>query len=469
MKTASAPRSLRGRVALVATLTVASVLVLVGVVTLTSFSARERDRVDEDLTARPAPDVARALGAPDGGRPGAGPGVDGGGPGPGSAQPFGPPALRAGDEFVRLITNGQAVRGVDVPDGLPVTTTVGLRTVEAGGSKFRTLTREVAPGILVEFGVDLGQSEARITELRNRLLLIGLAGVLLVAAFSWWLSGLALRPLARLRDAAGKVSSTDDLSTRVDPGAGPVEIEQLTASINAMLARLETSAAATEEALSATRRFAGDAGHELRTPMTALQANLGAIRRNPDLGPDERAAALEGMERDAERLMRMLGTLQTLARGDSATTLPREPVEMTALAGGAAESARRRHPEITWRVEIPSNEVEATGWPDGLRAMVDNLLENAARHGRPDGAVTLTLTAEGESVSITVDDDGPGIPPDQRDRIFERFERGDAAGAEGSGLGLSLVRQQAKLHGGDVEAGESESGGARFRATIEAH
>ena len=463
--------SLRGRVALVATVTVAAVLLLVGAVSLTSFADRERDRVDDGLMARPAPDLARALGAgpegPDSAptRPGQNPAGTVTGP-YGQGGDFGPPVLRPAGEYVRLISGGEVIRSVDAPADLPAPEEPGLRTLSAGGSSYRSLSRQVGPDAMIEIGLDLSEAEARITELRDRLIVIGLAGVLLVAALSWWLAGLALRPLGALRDAAGRVSGTDDLSTRIDPGRSPAEIEELTESINAMLARLEISAVETGEALEATRRFAGDAGHELRTPMTALQTNLGAVRRNPDLDSAERAVALEQMERDAARMMRMLGTLQTLARGDSAAALPRERVELTALAGAAVESARGRHPDIRWDFHVPSREIEVEGWPDGLRAMIDNLLENAARHGRPEGEVTVALSEQGDSVLLIVDDDGDGVPPDQRDRIFGRFERGDAIAADGSGLGLSLVRQQARLHGGEVTVDESPSGGARFRISL---
>ena len=463
--------SLRGRVAVGATATVAVVLLLVGVVAVTSFADRERDRIDRQLTSRPAPELARALGAgPDGSDPAPGPPGDGAAaPAPGSGEPtteLGPRVLRPTGEYVRLISGGEVIRAVDAPPDLPVPEEPGLRTLSDGGTSYRSLARAAAPGALIEIGIDLDESDARIAELRDRLLLIGLAGVLLVAALSWWLAGLALRPLGALREEAGRVSGTDDLSKRVDPGKSPVEVEQLTDSINAMLARLEQSAADTQQALEATRRFAGDAGHELRTPMTALRANLGAIRRNPELDRAERAAALEQMEADAARMMRMLGTLQTLARGDSAAVLPQEQVELTALAGSAVESARRRHPSVGWRLEVPSGEIATEGWPDGLRAMIDNLLENAARHGRNGGEVAITVSGDGDSILVTVDDDGDGVPADQRDRIFDRFERGGSADADGSGLGLSLVRQQARLHGGEVTVGESPAGGARFRVSL---
>ncbi len=460
------PKSLRGRVAFVATGAVAVVLLLVGAGTLASFAGRERDRVDASLEQSPVPDLLRAVGPPGvtdqtgsgmppdvAGRPGEDPG---------------PPVLRAQGRYVRVVVDGEAVRSLDAPDGLAVPDGPGFSTLSADGSQYRSLAREAGPGVLVETGVDLDESRSRVTELRNRLLLVGLAGVFLVAALGWWLAALALAPLARLRDEAGTVGSTEDLSRRIDPGQAPVEIDDLTAGINAMLARLEASAEETREALEVTRRFAGDAGHELRTPMTSIRANLGAIRRNPDLDQAELEAALDQIDRESGRMMRMLATLQTLARGDSSASMPSEPVNMSELLGSAVEGARRRHPQISWHLALSSREVAIEGWPDGLRAMVDNLLENAAAHGRSGGEVEVALSRQEERLVLTVDDDGSGIPADRRESVFERFERGDATTAEGSGLGLSLVRQQARTHGGDVEVMESPAGGARFEVSIAA-
>jgi signal transduction histidine kinase len=449
-----APGSLRGRVALVATATVAAVLLLVGLATLASFAGRERANIDQALQQRPVDELFRAVGPP-----GAAPGRV---PGPG------PPVLRARGEYVRLIADGRVVRGIDVPAGVAIPAEPGFRTLSVDGSRYRSLTREAAPGVLVETGTDLTESDARIAELRNRLLLVGLVGILLVAALSWWLAGLVLAPLGRLRDQAGAVGSTDDLSRRIDAGTSTVEIEDLTAGINAMLARLESSADQTRRALDATRRFAGDAGHELRTPMTSIRANLGTIRRNPELDPEEMSAALEQIDREAGRMMRMLGTLQALARGDSSESIPAEAVNLSDLLGAAVEDARRRHPVVAWKLELPEDDLEVTGWPDGLRALVDNLIENAAAHGRTGGRVQIASGVEGDVVKLTVDDDGPGVAPDRREAVFERFERGDATTAEGSGLGLALVRQQARLHGGEVSIADSPLGGARFEVSLAA-
>ncbi len=447
--------SLRGRVALVATGAVAAVLILVGIAAVTAFSDRESERIDRDLAARSAPALAGALAREEAPR---------GGPPPGGQ--FGPPALRPVGQYVRLTLDGDVVGELDAAADLPVADGPGLKTIEAGGSEYRVLTRELGPEYLVEIGQDLSDANARVADLRNQLLVIGLIGVLLVAALSWWLAGLTLRPLGRLREAAGRVTTTDDLSTRIEPGNSPSEVEELTESINEMLARLQGSASETRLALEATRRFAGDAGHELRTPMTALQANLGAVRRNPDLDSAERNAALEQMDRDAARMMRMLETLQTLARGDSSAVVPREELDFTSLLASAVESAHRRHPAVSWKLDLPDEQIELEGWADGLRALVDNLLENAGRHGRREGVVAVAASAQNGRIKLTVEDDGDGIAPEDRQRIFERFERGDFAGATGSGLGLSLVRQQAKLHGGEVSVGESDSGGARFTVEL---
>lgn len=451
-------RSLRGRVALLATLAVAAVVLGVGAAAVASFAERERDRVDDDLSGRPPEPLGRALGpAPEPAPPGSGPF-----PPPHEGPALGPPALRPEGEYVRLIVAGEVVRAVDAPEGLPLPKAPGLRTLGAGDVRYRSLARSLPDGALLENGIDLRPTEARISALRRRLLLLGALGVALVGVVSWWLAGLALRPLRALRSAAGRVSTTRDLSTRLPADGAPEEIDELAGSVNAMLARLERSSAETDRALEATRRFAADAGHELRTPLTALRANLGTLRRNPDLSPAERAATLEAAEREAERAGRLLEALQTLARGEAGAALPRERVDLSELLETAVEAARVRHPQVAWRLEAPAAESELDGWADGLRALVDNLLENAARHGRRDGVVEVALAADGDGPVLTVDDDGPGVPAAERGRIFERFGRAAGAATDGSGLGLALVRQQARLHGGEATVSEGPLGGARF-------
>jgi two-component system sensor histidine kinase PrrB len=377
-----------------------------------------------------------------------------------------PEALQPKGEYVREVVGGQVV-GVGTPKGLSLPEKPGLRTVKADNNhSYRSLTRQAPDGDLLEVGTDLKPAEDRVASLRNRLLLLGGIGVALVGGLSWWLAGVALGPLRSLRDAAGRVSSTRDLSHRLTAEGAPEEVGELAGSVNAMLGRLERSAGETDAALEATRRFAGDAGHELRTPMTALRANLGALRRNPDLDPSERRHLLEDAEREADRAARLLEVLQTLARGDAGAALPRETIDLAGVAESAIEAARSRHPENDWRLQAPPEDLQISGWPDGLRALIDNLLENAARHGRPGGEVRTELARGDGALVLTVDDDGPGVETAERERIFERFARGNGAGSAGYGLGLALVRQQARLHGGEASVSESPLGGARFEVRL---
>jgi len=445
----SALRSLRGRAAVLVTLAVGIILAAVGSLVVTTFADRERERVDRELVERPPEALARAL-------------REGSGPGPGSfTRALGPPELRPEGRFFRLIDGGEVAFAIDAPGNVGVPSEPGLRTVDAGEKSYRVLARPGPNGTLIEVGADLSPLEDRIVGLRNRVILIALAGVALAGALAWWLAGIALRPLGALRSAVAQVSTTRDLSTRLPQNQDVGEVDELSGSVNEMLARLEGSAAETERALDATRRFAADAGHELRTPMTALRANLGALTRNPDLQGPDREAALREAEQEAERTIRLLEALQTLARGDVGAALPRETVDAADLLDVAVEAARRRHPTIEFRARAPERGVEITAWPDGLRALIDNLLENAARHGRDGGTVAAAIDPRAGGLRLTVDDDGPGVPAGERTRIFERFVRGTGAG-DGSGLGLALVLQQAQLHGGSAHVEDPPLGGARF-------
>ena len=360
---------------------------------------------------------------------------------------------------MRLLQGEQTVAAVDAPEGLPPPRRDGFRTVEAGGTTYRTLTRTTPDGDVLEVGGELAGVSERVGGLRARVIVVSGVGVAVVGALSWWLAGLALRPFGGLRTAVARVSTTRDLSTRLPAESRLEEVDALSESVNAMLARLESSSAETEQALEATRRFAADAGHELRTPMTALRANLGSLLRNSRLGSDERQAVLSEAEAEAERTVRLLEALQTLARGDAGASLPREEIELADLVDAALERARRRHPETTFALHASEESTALEGWPDGLQVLVENLIENAARHGRPGGRVEVELERAEGGLRLAVDDDGPGVP--ERERIFERFVRGEQAG-EGSGLGLALVRQQARLHGGEAWVADSELGGARF-------
>jgi len=298
-----------------------------------------------------------------------------------------------------------------------------------------------------------------IRRLAGRLVFTNLAILVLVGAAGLALGGVALRPLALLRAAAERVASTRDLDTRLPQGDGPEEVDALAGSLNAMLERLQRSTARTEATLENSRRFAADAGHELRTPLTSMRANLDVLGRSPHLSSDEQRI-MSDVSREQERLLALLDGLQRLARGDAADAFPRERTDLAEIVDAAVSNAADRHQQATIIFSGP-DEALLDGWPDGLRLLVDNLIDNAVRHGRPDVTVGVTLAVEDSTARLTVEDDGPGIPIGDRSQVFERFVRGSATSAPGSGLGLALVAQQAAAHGGAAAIETSPSGGTR--------
>jgi signal transduction histidine kinase len=298
-----------------------------------------------------------------------------------------------------------------------------------------------------------------VARIRGFVLAVGLVALTLTALAAWWLTTLAVRPLGRLREGAAQVSGAGDLSVRLTDDDGPDEVRSLARDLNEMLRRVQAS-------MEATRRFAADAGHELRTPLTALRANVDALARNPDLPTEQRRALLGEMAAEQERMVHLLAGLQALARGEAAETLAREDVELADVVDGAVFSARRRHPGVRFDLAGEDGDAVLHGWGDGLRLVVDNLLDNAALHGRSGGAVRVSVSRDGESVVLAVDDDGPGVPAGERAALLEPFARGEGATAPGTGLGLAIVAQQVALHDGELELADSPLGGLAVKVRL---
>lgn len=342
----------------------------------------------------------------------------------------------------------------------------GLRTFAAGGSRYRSyvvgLEKPDLGGLArLEVTTGLGGLEQRQSDLNRRLAAFGIGALLLSGLGAWFVANVLLRPLRRLRAATANIASTSDLDQRVPGDDGAAELRSVAASFNDMLARLGRSAADRERALAATRRFTADAGHELRTPLTSVLATLSALSRHPDIPAEQRASLVEDALSEHRRLVDLLDGLQALARGDAAAVVHTE-VDLAEVVAAAVESAATRHPEVTWSSDLPDSAVVVSGWEPGLRSLADNLVENAARHGRAGGTVSVSL---GAGPTLVVDDDGPGVAEPDRERIFEPFVRANGALSEevpGSGLGLALVAQQVRDHGATIEVAESPLGGARF-------
>jgi signal transduction histidine kinase len=440
-------RSLRGRLTLGITLMLAVVLAGSGVVVSRYVDRSERAALDDRLKRTVELSRETALVALDRELPDPDPRLD--------------DVLSATSTSLRLLVEGRElpVFGRPPPPGRPASR-IGLRTFQAGGERYRayTVSLDALGGIgRLEATTRLAPVESKLSDLNRRLVGFGLAALLVAALGVWFAADLLLRPLRRLRAATAAIASTEDLDRRVPGGDGPAELRSLAASFNEMLARLGRSAADRERALAATRRFTADAGHELRTPLTSVQANLSALGRHPEMSDAQRAEMVADALAENRRLVDLLDGLQALARGDLAPLEPSD-VDFADLVAVSLAAARPSHPQVTWSCELPDESVVLRGWEPGLRLLVDNLLQNAARHG--GGSVAVTLSGDGPA--LFVDDDGGGVAEGERERIFEPFVRANGTTTPGSGLGLALVSQQVRAHGATISVGESPLGGARF-------
>jgi len=431
------PGSLRARLTLAALLAVALGGAIAGALLLAAVERDGRKAIDEELREQAA-EVLR--GPPGEGRFGHGP-------------RGGEPLLKGSGSFVQVAYGDDVVaRQGDVPDAAPAPPDRdGYSTVDIDGRAWRSLTILLGGPADARFQAlsTLAPVEERVSSIRRLILLVGLLALALVGLAAWLFTSVAVRPLARLQEGAARVTSAEDLSSPL-PDEGPEEVRSLAGALNGMLARLQASTAA-------TRRFAADAGHELRTPLTGLRANLDTLARNPDLPESERAALLRESGAEQDRIVHLLDGLQALARGESADALPREDVELGDLVDAAIYRARRRHPGVTYELREHGDGGTLHGWANGLRLVVDNLLENAAVHG--GARVDVDLGREDGRWLLRVADDGPGIPAPERERLLEPFARGRGATAPGTGLGLAIVAQQVGLHGGELRLADSELGG----------
>ena len=293
--------------------------------------------------------------------------------------------------------------------------------------------------------------EESITTLEHTLWL-ALPGVLaVVAAISWLVAGRALRPVDAIRAEVDEITATT-IHRRVPEPATGDEVARLARTMNAMLDRLEAAS-------RRQREFVSDASHELRSPVASMRTQLEiALASSTDARwADVATSVLE----DEARLEKLIADLLALATLDEGTPPRSVAVDMGALVH--EEAARARDVAVEADVGIGATVV---GNPSLLARVLANLLDNAARYAR--GRVLVALSVDGEAVTITVDDDGPGIAPADRDRIFERFTRLDTARTRdgrqdgGAGLGLALVRAIVERHHGVVVADASPLGGARF-------
>ena len=371
-------------------------------------------------------------------------------------------------EFVRALdrsTGEQVIVGA-VPSGFPpMPTHPQMRTVTLGGTDWRTVVVPGPGGALVEVA-GREQISSRAASLRGTVTWTTAAGLVIALIGTLLVTRLALRPLELLRRRAARIGDAEDLDVRVTSPGQPREVAALAGELDDMLERLDGAISAREQALLAARRFAADAGHELRTPLQSIRSNLD-IASSPEANAQERELALEVATHQSERMNRLVDGLQSLARGESGLADTTTEVDLGDIADSAVFVTRTRHPELTVAVDLPGSGPVVTGDGDGLWRVIENLLENAARHGRAGGHVNLCVAALNGGAEIVVDDDGPGIPPAERERVMSRFQRGPGATAAGSGLGLAIVEAEARRHRGSLSLGVSKLGGLRARVSIQ--
>ena len=361
----------------------------------------------------------------------------------------------------RMESTGQVVfqRGLQLPPLQPGTADVVVNGVDY---RVRTIPVEQQGGVLISIGIRADSillSRARIPF----YVAVGLVTVLIAAGMGWLLSGPAIRPLRRLTEHTRRLGKGTEEMPEVH---GVREAEELSEAMTGMLSRIAAAQQATQNSLQAAQDFAANAAHELRTPLTAMRADLDTLRIH-DLPAEERAEVVLDLSRAQRRVEAIITALGQLASGELAQVEDREVIDVTDLLDRVARENMRPGGSVEVVVEADDNLGTIWGWPGGLRLAVDNMVRNAVAHG-PATRILLSGRRIDHSITITVDDNGRGLPVDEHNNVLGRFARGSTAAQGGSGLGLALVAQQAALHGGSIVLSDSPLGGLRATLTVSA-
>ncbi len=291
---------------------------------------------------------------------------------------------------------------------------------------------------------------------------------ILIAAFvaSWLITGRALKPLKTVADTADSIARTRDLQRRLPPAGRRDEIGLLSESFNGMLEQLEAANRQQAAALEAQRRFVADASHELRTPLTTIRGNAGLLAQGPTVSEDVRAAAARDIAGESERMTRLVERLLTLAQADAGQQLELAPLPLRPILESVCRQAQATQPERRF-TSVGLTDATVIGDEDTITQLTWILVDNAIKFTQPGGRVELGLHQQGSSALLTVADDGVGVPPQDLDRIFERFYQAEAARTNrGAGLGLSIARWIAFQHSGTLTARNNDGPGATFTLTL---
>jgi len=319
-------------------------------------------------------------------------------------------------------------------------------TVEGSNGSYRVRTIGLSRGA-IQVTRSLDETERVLTSLRNRTFLLTVLVAAAATAAGWWLAGRVTASLRKFTAAAEHVAETGQLDVEVGE-SGKDEVGRLGSAFDDMLAALSRSR---EE----QRRLVQDAGHELRTPLTSVRTNLDILRRFPDLPADSRDEVIADLHAETEELTDLVNEIVAVAGGAAAD----EPITEFDLARLATEVADRFERRTGRAIVVGGDASVVSAQRSGVHRALSCLIDNACKFDDGGGRIDVAVDRE----VVTVSDRGPGIAEGELDHVFERFHRADEARTmSGSGLGLSIVREVAVRHGGDVFARNREGGGAEI-------
>lgn len=329
-------------------------------------------------------------------------------------------------------------------------------------------------GTTLVLSADPEENDGVLRRLRTVMVVVGALGLVVTAFVLLGGVRVALRPLESMTGLARDITR-GDRGRRLRPARTDTELGRTAQAFDEMLDALETAQARAEDAAAearrseaTTRHFLSDAAHELRTPITGVQSLAETLVRHPDVELERRERIATTLVRETRRAGALVADMLELARIEGDPVLDRRAVDLVALAEGEAERTALMAPSVTVTV-VGDGPVTVRADPARVTQILANLLDNARRHGPAAGTIRIEVAA-GERASVVVADEGAGVPPEDRERIFDRLVRLDDARTRdggGAGLGLSIARALARAHGGDLVVGDSASG-ARFVLTLPA-
>lgn len=337
----------------------------------------------------------------------------------------------------------------------PRAVVVGFSTAQVNGEAWRVFSA-MTPRSVVQVGQPIAARRALAASAAWRSVLPIVAAAPLVALAMWWLVGASLAPLSRTVQAVRE--RRPDALTPLSAQGLPSELRPLVESFNLLLHQLR-------EAFDAQRAFVADAAHELRSPLTALKLQIGLLRDAADEA--ERRDAEQRLRAGVDRAVHLVEQLLALARAEPGAGAAKVAMDLVATVreaiADAATLANAREAVVGF--DAPAK-LPLIGDPQALRSLLRNLLDNALLYGGPAPHVRLSLKLQGDEAVVHVDDNGPGIPLAERERMFDRFHRRDPGQGSGSGLGLAIVRAIAQQHGGSVALHDSPQGGLRVQVAL---